>query len=272
MKKKFGIIGRPIKHSLSPVLHNYWFKKYGLNASYTTIEAEDKDLEDVIKKIREHELAGINVTLPFKQKIINQTDKIINDAELTGSVNTILLDNDKIIGENTDVFGLQAAYLKEIDDCAFKNTLVIGAGGVSPSVILSLQKSGVKKISITNRTSEKCIFLKKKFNFLNLLPWENLKDEIKNFDIIINATSLGLKNGDNFNFNFANTKKELIYIDTIYNPLETKTYKFLKEEGKKVFNGLDMFIYQGQKSFYLWTKINPEIDNGLIDLLNSKLK
>ena len=154
MKKKFGIIGRPIKHSLSPVLHNYWFKKYGLNASYTTIEAEDKDLEDVIKKIRENELTGINVTLPFKQKIINQTDKIINDAELTGSVNTILLDNNKIIGENTDVFGLQAAYLKEIDDCAFKNTLVIGAGGVSPSVILSLQKSGVKKISITNRTSE----------------------------------------------------------------------------------------------------------------------
>ena len=125
MKKKFGIIGRPIKHSLSPVLHNYWFKKYGLNASYTIIEAEDKDLEDVIKKIREHELTGINVTLPFKQKIINQTDKIINDAELTGSVNTILLDNNKIIGENTDVFGLQAAYLKEIDDCAFKNTLVI---------------------------------------------------------------------------------------------------------------------------------------------------
>ena len=272
MKKKFGIIGRPIKHSLSPVLHNYWFKKYGLNASYTIIEAEDKDLEDVIKKIRENELTGINVTLPFKQKIINQTDKIINDAELTGSVNTILLDNNKIIGENTDVFGLQAAYLKEIDDCAFKNTLVIGAGGVSPSVILSLQKSGVKKISITNRTSEKCIFLKKKFNFLNILPWENLKDEIKNFDIIINATSLGLKDGDDFNFNFSNTKKELIYIDTIYNPLETKTYKFLREEGKKVFNGLDMFIYQGQKSFYLWNKINPEIDNGVIELLNSKLK
>ena len=272
MKKKFGIIGRPIKHSLSPVLHNYWFKKYGLNASYTTIEAEDKDLENVIKKIRENELTGINVTLPFKQKIINQTDKIINDAELTGSVNTILLDNDKIIGENTDVFGLQAAYLKEIDDCAFKNTLVIGAGGVSPSVILSLQKSGVKKIFVTNRTSEKCIFLKKKFNFLNILPWENLKDEIKNFDIIINATSLGLKDGDDFNFNFSNTKKELIYIDTIYNPLETKTYKFLKEEGKKVFNGLDMFIYQGQKSFYLWNKINPEIDDGVIELLNSKLK
>ena len=272
MKKKFGIIGKPIKHSLSPVLHQYWFDKYGIDASYTIIEADDSDLKKIIDKIRNHELNGLNVTLPFKQKIINQTDKIINDAELTGSVNTILLDNEKVIGENTDVFGLQAAYLKEIDNSANKNTLVIGAGGVSPSIILSLQKSGVKKISVTNRTNEKCIFLKKKFNYLNILPWSSLEDEIKNFDIIINATSLGLKEGDDFNFKFSNTKDNLIYIDTIYNPLETKTYRYLKEEGRKVFNGLDMFIYQGQKSFYLWNKINPEIDNKMIELLNSKLR
>ena len=272
MKKKFGIIGNPIKHSLSPILHQYWFDKYGLDASYSIIQAEDKDLNSIMGKIRDGELTGINVTLPFKQKIINQTDKIVNDAQLTGSVNTILLDKDKIIGENTDVYGLQAAYLKEIDNCAKKNALVIGAGGVSPSVILSLQKTGIANISITNRTNEKCIFLKKKFNYLNILPWEKLKYEIKNFDIIINATSLGLKDGDDFNFDFINTKSDLIYIDTIYNPLETKTYNFLKEEGKKVFNGLDMFIYQGQKSFYLWNKINPEIDNKIIELLNSKLK
>ena len=104
------------------------------------------------------------------------------------------------------------------------------------------------------------------------MPWDNLKNEIKNFDIIINATSLGLKDGEDFSFNFSNTKRSVIYIDTIYNPLETKTYSALKEEGKKVFNGLDMFIYQGQKSFYLWNKINPEIDNEIIELLKSKLK
>ena len=153
-----------------------------------------------------------------------------------------------------------------------KNALIIGAGGVSPSVILSIQKSGISNISITNRTNEKCIFLKKKFKFLNIVLWENLEQEIKNFDIIINATSLGLKNGEDFNFNFANTRSKVIYIDTIYNPLETKTYKYLRDEGKKVFNGLDMFIYQGQKSFYLWNKVNPEIDDKLIELLNSRLK
>jgi len=272
MKKKFGIIGNPVKHSLSPVLHNYWFEKYEIDASYSILEVDDKNLQNIIKKIRSQELSGVNVTLPYKQKIINQTDKIVNDAELTGSVNTILLDDDKIIGENTDVFGLQAAYLKEIDNCRGKSALIIGAGGVSPSVILSLYKSGVRKISITNRTKEKCIFLKKKFTYLNVVSWDNLKSEVKNFDIIINATSLGLKDGEDFNFKFVNTKNDVIYIDTIYNPLETKTYKYLKEEGKKVFNGLYMFIYQGQKSFYLWNKINPEIDNGIIELLYSKLK
>ena len=272
MKKKFGIIGNPIKHSLSPVLHEYWFKKYNIDADYSIIEASDKDLPQIIEKVKQGYFSGINVTLPFKQKIINHVDKVVNDAEFTGSVNTVLVNNNTVIGENTDVYGLKAAYLKEIENSANKKALVIGAGGVSPSVILSIKKSGISNISITNRTNDKCIFLKKKYNFLNIISWENLKSEIKNFDIIINATSLGLKNGEDFNFNFSDTKNQIIYIDTIYNPLETKTLKYLKEEGRRVFNGLDMFIYQGQKSFYLWNKINPEIDDELVELLNSKLK
>ncbi len=273
MKKKFGIIGNPIKHSLSPLLHNYWFKKYKIDAEYLLLQAEDKDLPDIIQRIKDGKYKGINVTLPYKQKVINYMDKIVNDAELTGSVNTVLLDKDgMVLGENTDVFGLQAAYLKEIDSVMDKKVLIIGAGGVSPSVILSVQKSGIRNISVSNRTNEKCIFLKKKFNFINIIPWENLESEIKNFDIIINATSLGLKDGEEFKFKFSSTKKNVIYIDTIYNPLETKTFKYLKDEGKKVFNGLDMFIYQGQKSFYLWNKINPEIDSELIELLYSKLR
>ena len=99
-----------------------------------------------------------------------------------------------------------------------------------------------------------------------------MREEICKYDIIINATSLGLKGGEEFGFNFEKTKKDLIYIDTIYNPLETKNIKFLKERDAKVFNGLNMFIYQGQKAFYLWNKINPEIDQKLIEILLKKLK
>ena len=272
-KKSFAIIGNPIMHSLSPVLHNYWFNKYNIKANYSLLNIDVKEIENVVKKIRNKELSGINVTLPYKQKIIPFVDQLVNDAKSTNSVNTIFIDDSNtLVGENTDVFGLQAAYLKEITNTENKKALVIGAGGVSPSVIFSLQKSKIKNISVINRTHEKSIFLKKKFNFLSVLEWKSLKQAISKFDIIINATSLGLKNGNDFEFNFDNVKDNLIYIDTIYNPLETKTLRFLREQKIKTFNGLDMFIYQGQKSFYLWNKINPEIDSQLIDLLISKLK
>ncbi len=273
MTKNFCIIGNPIEHSLSPVLHNYWFRKYKIDAKYSILEIKENKLEEVVNKIKRKEINGINITLPYKQKIVSYLDLLVNDAELTSSVNTLFLDeNGNLIGENTDVFGLQAAYLKEVDNANRKKVLVIGAGGVSPSVILSLQKSGVKNISLINRTLEKCIFLKKKFKNINILEWKNLKEEVKKYDIIINATSLGLKNGKDFEFNFEDTKENLIYIDTIYNPLETKTFKYLKEKKANVFNGLYMFIYQGQKAFYLWNKVNPEIDQELLELLLSKLK
>tara|TARA_A100001388_G_C28676863_1_gene454387 strand:- start:52 stop:873 length:822 start_codon:yes stop_codon:yes gene_type:complete len=273
MIKKFGIIGNPIKHSLSPTLHNYWFQKYNINAEYSLIDINENEIKNVIARIKNKEISGLNITLPFKQKIVPHVDVLVNDAEITSSVNTIYLDEENtLVGENTDVFGMQAAYLKEVDNTAKKNALVIGAGGVSPSIILSLQKSGLKNISIVNRTMEKCIFLKKKFGDLNILSWDELENAIKNFDIIINATSLGLKDGQDFNFKFETVKVGSIYIDTIYNPLETKTLKYLKEKDIKVFNGLDMFLYQGQKAFYLWNKINPEIDQKLVELLLSRLK
>ena len=272
-KKSFAIIGDPVAHSLSPVLHNYWFKKYKIDAEYSLLNVREKEIESISVRLRNGELNGLNVTLPYKQKVIPYIDKLVNDAKSTNSVNTIFLDEtNTLVGENTDVFGLQAAYLKEINEAKNKKALVIGAGGVSPSVIFALQKSRINNISIINRTHEKSIFLKKKFDFLNILNWSSLRQEISNFDIIINATSLGLKNGEDFEFSFDDVKNDMIYIDTIYNPLETKTLKYLKENKIKTFNGLDMFIYQGQKSFYLWNKINPEIDDQLINLLVSKLK
>ena len=117
MTKKFGIIGNPIKHSLSPTLHNYWFEKYNINARYSIIEAGNDKLQEIVSKIKSKEISGINITLPYKQKIVPFLDVLVNDAEITSSVNTLYLDSKgTIIGENTDVFGLQAAYLKEVDD------------------------------------------------------------------------------------------------------------------------------------------------------------
>ena len=273
-KTKFAIIGNPISHSLSPTMHNYWFKKYKINAEYELLEVDKNEIPDVINKIKNKEIRGINVTLPYKNLIIPYLTKTINDANETHSVNTVILDDkNNLIGENTDVFGFQAAYLKSIPHQKNnKKVLILGAGGVAPSIILALLKSNIHDISLSNRTFEKSLFLKKKFKNLNIIKWDDFSENIDKFDIVINATSLGLNFNDEFKNDFSNFKKTLIYIDTIYNPAETKMIKYFRSNKIKTFNGLNMFIYQGQKAFYLWNKINPEIDQKLIELLKSKLK
>ena len=272
-KKKFVIIGDPISHSLSPTMHNYWFKKYKLNADYQLLQIKEKEISEVIEKIKKKEIKGVNVTLPYKRAVIPFLSKTVNDASETHSVNTIMLNNESVVGENTDVFGFQAAYLKSfsIEEKKNKKVLILGAGGVAPSIILALLKSNISLITLSNRTFEKSLFLQKKFKNINVIKWEKISSELPNFDILINATSLGLESGENFDSNFTNFKKTLIYIDTIYNPKQTKLIQYFKSKNVRTFNGLHMLIYQGQKSFYLWNKINPEIDDELIRLLESKI-
>ena len=276
MKKLlFGIIGNPISHSLSPILHNYWFQKYKINAEYKLFKTEDNEIKKIIDRVKKKDITGLNVTLPFKKSVIPFLTKTINDANETHSVNTIFLDKeDNLIGENTDVFGFQAGYLQTLSNQDKKNkkALIIGAGGVSPSIILALIKSKIDNISLVNRTYEKSLFLKRKFNMINIVEWKNFYNKINVFDIVINATSLGLLDGEEFKFKLPKINKKLIYIDTIYNPPQTKMISNFKSQKIKTFNGLNMFIYQGQKSFYFWNKINPEVDETLIKLLETNLK
>ncbi len=275
MKKiKFAIIGNPISHSLSPIMHNYWFNKYNIDAEYELLNVTENQVQDVINKIKDKEIKGINVTLPYKKFVIPYLNRTINDAKETHSVNTVMLDDKgDLIGENTDVFGFQAAYLKSIpnQEKKGKKALILGAGGVAPSIILALLKSNIQNISLVNRTFEKSLFLKKNFKSINILNWNDFSNYVGNYDIIINATSLGLNINDEFKNDFSKYKKSMIYIDTIYNPSETKMIKYFKSNKVKSFNGLNMFIYQGQKAFYLWNKINPEVDDELLRLLESKL-
>ena len=273
-EKKFAIIGDPISHSLSPTMHNYWFKKYKINAQYELLHIKEKEIINVIDNIKKKKLTGINVTLPYKKLVIPFLSKTINDARETHSVNTIMMnENNELVGENTDVFGFQAAYLKLLskNEKVNKKALILGAGGVAPSIILALLKSNISNISVSNRTYEKSLFLQQKFKGINLIKWEKYPEVLYKFDILINATSLGLVSSEDPKLKIKNVKKDMIFIDTIYNPQQTKLIKLFKSHNIKTFNGLSMLIYQGQKSFYLWNKINPEVDDELLELLDSKI-
>jgi shikimate dehydrogenase len=271
----YGIIGKPLAHSLSPLLHNFWFKKHNINATYSLIEIELDKINEIINKIRNKDLQGINVTTPYKQVIIPFLDIIINDAKETSSVNTVYLnDENKIVGENTDVYGFEYSFIKKLknEDLREKSVLILGAGGVTPSVIYSLAKKNIKKIFLSNRTMEKAKNIKDKFPFIEIVLWESILNKSNDIDIIINTTSLGMKNGNNFEQIIKKFKKELIYYDVVYNPLETPMLKNFKENKIKTFNGLEMFLYQAQKSFFLWNKISPSVDEELKKTIIHNLK
>ena len=263
--KKYLVIGNPIKHSLSPEIHNYWIKKNNLNAVYDKKELKSFELKKIINSIREKEIYGINVTVPFKKEVIPYLDELSVQAENTQSVNTIFLNKDKIIGHNTDIDGFELAIKDTKFNLFGKKIFILGAGGVVPSIIFALNKMNVSEIMISNRTKSKAENLKNLFGNIKIVEWGILPD----FDMIINATSLGLKDSETINLDFSKIKKGKLFYDVIYNPEETNFLIEGKKSGGKIENGKKMFIYQAAASFNIWHGIYPEIDNEINYLLKN---
>ena len=262
--KKYFVIGNPIDHSLSPKLHNYWFKENSINAIYEKKKIDEKDIESIISEIKEKKINGINVTVPFKKAVIPYLDKLSPEAEQTQSVNTIILSNDNLIGHNTDIFGFDKAIKNLNFDMQGKKILILGAGGVVPSIIFALNKMNVSKIIISNRTKEKAEDLKSQFHNLEVLDWGDISD----FDVIINATSLGL-NKETINLDFSKFANNKLFYDVIYNPEETNFLKEGKRLGNRTENGKLMFIYQALEAFKLWHGIEPEVNLETLKLLKN---
>jgi len=262
--KKFFVIGNPIEHSLSPILHNYWIKNNRIDAIYEKEELNENELKKFISQIREKEINGINVTVPFKKSVIPYLDELSIEAQNTQSVNTIYLQDNKIKGHNTDIIGFETSIKKSKYDLANKEVFILGAGGVVPSIIFALIKMRVSKIIVSNRTKEKAVNLKNLFQNIEIIDW----GKIPNFDMIINATSVGLRKEDNINLDFALISKNKFFYDVIYNPKETNFLKIAKSKGNIILNGKLMFIYQAQSAFNIWHGLEPDIDENVIKLLD----
>ena len=262
--KKFLVIGNPIDHSLSPKLHNYWINNNSINAIYEKQKLNEDELEQIILQIRNKKISGVNVTVPFKKTVIPYLDELSLESQKTQSVNTIYLKDNKVVGHNTDIVGFETSIKKSEYDPNNKEVLILGAGGVVPSIIFALIKMKVSKIKICNRTKEKAENLKKIYKNIEIIDW----GETLNFDMIINATSLGLKETDNLNLNFSSVTRNKFFYDVIYNPSETNFLKMGRELGNKTLNGKLMFIYQALSAFNIWHNQKPEINENVIQLLD----
>jgi len=262
--KKYLVIGNPIDHSLSPKLHNHWFTKNNIKAVYDRKKINQGDLEFVISQVKEEKINGINVTVPFKKAVIPYLDQLSPEAEQTQSVNTIILSNGKLVGHNTDIAGFSKA-IEELNlNIRNKKIFILGAGGVVPSIILALKKMSVSQIIVSNRTKKKAEDLKSQFHSLEIVDWGDIKD----FDVIINATSLGL-NKESINLDFSKFANNKLFYDVIYNPEETNFLKEGKKLGNRTENGKLMFIYQAFEAFKLWHGIEPQINSDVLEILNN---
>ena len=260
--KKFCVIGNPIDHSLSPILHNFWLKRNKINAIYEKKLIEEKEIPKLIESLRKTEINGANVTVPFKNTVIPFLDELSAEAKKTNSVNTICVEKNKIIGHNTDIAGFELALRYINYDVKRKKAFIIGAGGVSPSIIFALKNMGCENIYLTNRTLEKAEKIKKTFSDVSIQKW----GDIPEFDIVINATSVGLNN-EKFDLELSKVGNNKFFYDVIYNPSETNFLKEAKLNGNKTENGRMMFIYQAHQSFALWNKALPKIDEETIEIL-----
>ncbi len=262
--KKYLVVGNPIEHSLSPQLHNHWIKINKINAVYEKRKLNENEIKELIHDLKNEKISGINVTVPFKQKVIPHLDELTKQAKKTNSVNTIYLGANGSIGHNTDVVGFEESLKYAGYDVKNKDILILGAGGVVPSIIFTLINLQARSIVISNRTREKAENLKKNFNKIKIVDWGN----VPSVDMIINATSVGLKEEDVINLDFSKIKKKFFY-DVIYNPSETNFLKSGKKLDNKIINGKMMFIYQAQYAFKTWHSLLPKIDNEVLKLLDN---
>lgn len=263
--KKHLIIGNPVTHSLSPKIHNHWFNVNNIKGIYEKYSPRKNEIKNIIKKIKKKEIYGMNVTVPFKQDILPFLDSKSKIVKKTNSVNTVFKKNGKVYGDNTDVYGFKKSLLINKLVLRNKKVLILGAGGVVPSIIYGLKSLKVGKIFISNRTLKNAKKIKKIFKFIEIVEWGKIID----CDLYINSTSVGLKSGEKLNFNYKSLSGKKIFYDVIYNPSKTPFLAHAEKLGHKIINGREMFLYQAQKAFKLWHKLTPKIDKNLVNLLDN---
>ena len=265
--KVCAIIGDPVEHSLSPVMHNAAFKELGLNLVYMAFTVTTKELKTAIMGARSLGLTGLNVTMPHKNAVMNYIDEVDATVKGIGAVNTILSNHGKLIGYNTDGNGAMIALQENGVDPEGKRLVLLGAGGAAKAIAYHAALD-VDELVILNRSPERAMKLvealpksfRKKVKS-GRLSFTVLKEELKEADVLINATSMGMRPNDDISpVPSSLLRCDLCVMDIIYNPLETRLVTDAKSLGAKVVSGLEMLIYQGAVAFEIWTNCSAPIE------------
>ncbi|TWT26211.1 shikimate dehydrogenase [Planomicrobium sp. CPCC 101110] len=258
MKKWYAVIGDPIAHSLSPYMHETWFKENGVDAAYIPVHVEPAELEKSFSALKTLGVSGFNITLPHKEAILPLLDRLDDTASIMGAVNTVAFDGGQYIGYNTDGDGfVQSLFAAPVS--LSEKVLVIGAGGAARGIAFALKRAGFSDVSIANRTFRRAEELAQDVSG-TAITLQQAEKELGQYGVIIQTTSVGLSKDQALPISMENIKPGSIAADIIYNPLETPFLLKAKEQGCMTLNGVGMFVYQGAIAFEKWTGIKPDTE------------
>ena len=271
--KKAFVLGHPITHSRSPLIHNYWIKAYGIDGSYEAIDVAPGTLAEFLACVRSGEFAGGNVTVPLKEEAFAAVDQLTGTAKAIGAVNTVYTESGTLWGDNTDAYGFSANLSdKEPKWRSYHSALVVGAGGAARAIVKSLIDVGLADIKILNRTLGRAEKLANAFgSAVTAAPLEHFDRHVEMADLIVNTSSLGMAGKDNIAFDFRTAKSTALVTDIVYVPLETSFLKSARLEGLKTVDGLGMLLHQAVPGFERWFGVRPEVTPELRAIIEADL-
>lgn len=267
---KACVIGWPISHSRSPLIHGYWLKQLGIEGSYTRQPVEPAELAEFLSTLAQNGYAGCNVTIPHKENAFRIVTPADQSTERLGAVNTVFVRDGKILGTNTDGEGFIKSLLNDVPDLGLRNSrvVVLGAGGASLAVVNALLEQGAAEVAVFNRTIEKAEHLKQRFGQrVRPVAWSKAADQLSDCSLLVNTTSLGMKGQPELDIDLSRLTPLAVVTDIVYTPLRTTLLEDASRRGNRVVEGLGMLLHQAVRGFSLWFGVTPTVTPELYDLV-----
>lgn len=262
-----GVIGAPIAHSRSPSLHGHWLKKYGIQGHYIPMHIDRPNLKEAVRNLPKLGFVGINVTIPYKEEVLEIADLVTDRASLIGAANTLIFRNDgRIHADNTDGYGFIENLRHGAPEWEPKlgAAAVIGAGGAARAIVASLLEIGVPEILLTNRTKNRSEALRSEFGQkVTVIDWVQAGNILEEATTVVNTTSLGMTGGAEFRIPLDGLRKGTVVTDLVYTPLRTKFLDEAQSLGCQTVDGLGMLLHQAVPGFERWFGVRPEVDEEL---------
>lgn len=260
-----GVIGHPIAHSKSPVIHNYWLERYAIEGEYKRYDIAPDNFYDEVMRLRDDGLAGLNVTLPHKQSIMDICTTLNDEAQKIGAVNTVVFyPGGEIEGRNTDAYGFLENAKESCPDFSWnkKTVTVLGAGGAARAILFALKREGVAEIRLSNRSIDHAEKLADEFGAI-IYDWDEKEKALADTDALINSTSLGMAGKPELDMGLTALKKNAIVYDIVYTPLMTDLLKRAVERACPIVTGIGMLLHQARPGFEAWFGQRPEVTEEL---------